>query len=86
MIGDQPTGTIDGVVISAVAHEGLSVTVRGCRGRLAVLDENGQVVADGDDLAAEVEAVAINAYRNMLKGQGHLRVLSAPLQKCGRAA
>ncbi len=86
MIGDQPTGTIDGVVISAVAHEGLSVMVRGGRGRLAVLDENGQVVADGDDLALEVEAVAINAYRNLLKGQGHLRVLSAPLQAHGRPA
>lgn len=26
MIGTQPTGALDGVVISAVAHEGLRVT------------------------------------------------------------
>ena len=29
MIGTQPTGAIDGVVISAVIHEGLTVTVDG---------------------------------------------------------
>lgn len=80
MIGEQQTGAIDGVVISAVAHEGLTVQVKGGRGRLAVLDEAGNVVAAGDDLAAEVESVAIQAYRNLLKGTGHLRVLSAPIQ------
>ena len=79
MIGTQPTGAITGVVISAVAHEGLSVTVNGRRGRLAILGENGQVIASGDQVAREAEAVAVNSYREMLKGLGHLRVLSKPI-------
>lgn len=79
MIGQQPTGAIDGVVISAVAHEGLSVTVDGRPGRLAVVDEHGQIVSAGDMVAREALAVAVNCYRNFLQGQGHLRVRSAAI-------
>jgi len=80
MIGDQPTGAITGVIVSAVGHEGLSVTVNGRPGRLAIVDDEGHVVAAGDQVATEVEAVAVNSYRAVLKGKGHLRVLSAPIQ------
>jgi hypothetical protein len=76
MIGQQPTGAIEGVVISAVAHEGLTVTVNGKPAKLAVVTEDGTVVAAGVDVAREVQAVAINLYREFLKGNGHLRVLS----------
>lgn len=76
MIGQQPTGAIDGVVISAVAHEGLTVTVNGKPAKLAVVTEDGTVVAAGVDVAREVQAVAVNLYREFLKGNGHLRVLS----------
>ncbi|MDR7331730.1 hypothetical protein [Roseateles asaccharophilus] len=79
MIGQQTTGAIQGVVISAVSHEGLTVTVNGKPGRLAVVDEQGRVIAAGDDVAREAEAVAVNCYREFWKGQGHLRVLSKPL-------
>ena len=79
MIGTQPVGTIAGVVISAVSHEGLTVTVNGKPARLAILTEDGQVIAVGDQVAREAEAVALNCYRNFLKGQGHLRVNSGPL-------
>lgn len=79
MIGTQPTGAIEGVVISAVAHEGLSVTVNGKPGKLAILDEHGQVVAAGPLVASEAEAVAINMYRNTWIGQGYLRVFSKPI-------
>lgn len=80
MIGTQPTGAIEGVVISAVAHEGLSVTINGKPGRLAIVDEQGQVVAAGDDVAREAEAVALNCYRSFLQARGHLRVLSKPIE------
>lgn len=89
MIGTQPTGAIDGVVITAVAHVGLTVTINGKPGRLAVVTEDGQVVAAGDKVAREAEAVALNSYRNFLKGNGHLRVLSRPIDlptPSGRAA
>jgi hypothetical protein len=79
MIGHQPTGAIDGVVISAVSHEGLSVSVNGKPARLAIVLEDGTVVSAGAEVAREAEAVAINSYRNMLQGQGFLRVFSVPL-------
>lgn len=79
MIGTQPTGAITGVVISAVGHEGLTVTVAGKPGRLAIVDEAGHVIAAGAEVAREAEAVAVNSYRGVLQGQGHLRVLSKPI-------
>jgi hypothetical protein len=77
VIGRQPTGAIDGVVISAVSHEGLRVSVNGKPARLAILLEDGTVVSAGAEVAHE--AVAVNSYRNMLQGQGFLRVFSVPL-------
>lgn len=85
MIGTQPEGTIPGVVISAVAHESLTVTVNGKRGVLAILNEDGEVVASGEQVAREARAVAINCYRNFLKGQGYLRVHSEPILASGKA-
>jgi hypothetical protein len=79
MIGDQPVGTITGVVISAVSHEGLSVMVNGKPARLAVVTDDGRVIAAGADVAREAEAVAVNSYRQFLKGKGFLRVLSKPV-------
>ena len=80
MIGTQPEGTIDGVVISAVSHEGLSVTVNGRPARLAVITEDGEIIAQGRDVAREAEAVALNNYRNFLKGKGFLRTWSKPIE------
>jgi hypothetical protein len=79
MIGTQTTGHVPGVVISAVAHEGLTVTVNGKPARLAVVTEDGTVIAAGRDVAREAQAVAVNLHREFLKGNGHLRVLSAPI-------
>lgn len=79
MIGTQPEGCISGVVISAVSHEGLRVTVNGKPARLAILTDDGQVIASGENVAKEAEAVALNCYRNFLKGQGYLRVNSEPI-------
>lgn len=80
MIGTQHTGAIDGVQISAVSHEGLSVSINGKPGRLAIITEDGQVIAAGKDVAREAQAVAVNCYRNFLKGKGFLRSLSKPIQ------
>lgn len=81
MIGTQPTGAIAGVVISAVAHEGLRVTVDGRPARLAIVADDGTVIAAGDQVAREAEAVALNSYRNLMRAQGHLRVLSKPIDR-----
>ena len=79
MIGTQPEGAIEGVIISAVSHEGLTVTVDGKPAQMAIITADGTVVAMGATVAKEAEAVAINSYRNMLQGQGYLRVLSKPI-------
>lgn len=80
MIGTQPTGAIDGVQISAVSHEGLSVSINGKPGRLAIVTDDGQIIAAGNDVAREAQAVAVNCYRNFLQGKGFLRILSNPIQ------
>jgi len=79
MIGTQPTGAIEGVQISAVSHEGLSVSINGKPGYLAILSEDGKVISAGKDVAREAQAVAINCYRNFLQGKGYLRILSNPI-------
>lgn len=84
MIGEQPTGAIPSVIISAVAHEGLTVTVDGKPARLAVVLDDGTVVAAGRLVAREAQAVAVNMYRQFLKGTGHLRVLSEPIAPTGQ--
>ena len=80
MIGDQTTDTIPGVRIRAQSHTGLLVTVDGRPARLAIVDEDGRIIAAGKDVAREAEAVAVQSYREMLKGKGWLKVLSPPLQ------
>lgn len=78
MIGTPITNQLPGVAISGVAHEGLSVTAGGRPARLAVIDENGRVIAAGPEVAREAWNVTLKCYRNFLKGQGHLRVHSGP--------
>lgn len=80
MIGTQRTGSLPNVVIHATSHEGLLVDVDGKRARFAILDEHGNVVAAGAEVAREAEAVALNNYRNTLKGQGFLRTYSGRIQ------
>lgn len=79
MIGDQRTGHIAGVVISMVAHEKPIVTVDGKPAQLAIITEDGTVIASGKQVSTEVAAVVINCYRAMWKAQGHLRVYSEPI-------
>ena len=81
MIRRQYTGAINDVVISAQSHTGLKVTVHGKPALLAIVTANGEVIAVGDLVAKEAEAVAINAYRNFLAGKGHLKVYSRPLHE-----
>lgn len=81
MIGEQKTGAIEGVVITAVSHEGLTVTVDGKPARLAVVADNDEIIAIGKQVAREAAAVAVNNYRGFLRGQGFLRVFSNPLEK-----
>jgi hypothetical protein len=47
VIGTIKTGTLQNSVISAVAHEGLTVTTRdGKPARIAIIDELGNVIGE----------------------------------------
>lgn len=45
-----------------------------------IVTDDGRIIAAGKDVAREAEAVAVNSYREMLKGKGWLRVMSKPTQ------
>lgn len=81
MIGEQRTGHLagDGVVISMVSHEHPKVTIDGKPAQLAVITEDGTVIASGQKVADEIAAVVVNSYRAMWIGKGHLRVYSEPI-------
>lgn len=65
--------------LSAVSYAGLSAaTPDGRPAKLAVVDHEGKIIADGPEVAQAAWEVCVNAYRNFLMGNGHLRVLSGP--------
>lgn len=81
MIGTIQTGTLERAEISAVVHEGYSITSGGKRCQLAIVDEDGNIVEAGDSVAREAFNVAIASYKQLLKGMGHIRVVSGEKAK-----
>jgi hypothetical protein len=59
--------------------DGLTVQANGKPAQLAVIDAEGHVLARGEQVAREAEAVSINAYRNFLEGEMWLVVESHPI-------
>lgn len=53
-------------------------TKRGLPATLAIVDEEGNVLDSGPEVAREIWDVAILAYRRYLRGEGYLRVISSP--------
>jgi biotin synthase-related radical SAM superfamily protein len=79
VIGVPKTNTLGRASISGVCHEGLTVKTRdGQPARLAVLDEHGNILEEGPEVAAEVWNVTLAVYKNFLIGKGHIRVFSQP--------
>lgn len=65
--------------IGAVIFEGITVTDgEGQPAQLAVIDSHGRIVAVGPEVAKAAWAASIEAYRNHLRGHGHLRALKNP--------
>lgn len=86
MLGEQATGAIEGVYIHAVSHELPQATYKGKPAQLAIITDDGQIIVAGASVARELEAAIVNCYRNTLKGLGHLRVQSKPIQPLRKAA
>jgi hypothetical protein len=79
MIGPIKTGTLEKTEISATISFGLKAKTRdGKPARLAIIDDDGNIIEAGDAVANEVFLVSIASYKNFLKGIGHLRVSSNP--------
>ncbi|MCI0146691.1 hypothetical protein KNO81_12410 [Paraburkholderia sediminicola] len=83
----QPTTTIDEPeigelqhsIISAFSYAGFAITTAsGESATLAVLDKDGNVIDAGPSVSIAAWNVAITAYRNFLKGTGHLLVHTSP--------
>lgn len=73
------TARSSSVAIAAVVFEGITVTdAAGNPASLAVVDDAGNVLASGSEVARAAWEASITAYRNHLVGQGHLRVLVRP--------
>ena len=79
MIGIPKTDTLQKSVISGVCFEGLTITTKDGRpAYLAIVDAEGQIVESGNAVAKEAWNVTLAVYKNLLVGQGHLRIFSQP--------
>ena len=85
IVGEQ-TALAGTMQLSAVVHEGIRIDhPEGKICRIAIIDENGQVVAGGEDVTKAVFDVAIGAFQNLLKARGHLRTYSKPINASAAA-
>lgn len=74
-----PNPQLQGSRISGTVSEGFSVTTAdGKQARLAIVDEQGNVVEAGLDVAWAAWKVCIEVQENFWEGQGHLVVHSSP--------
>ncbi|WP_456025017.1 hypothetical protein [Pseudomonas capeferrum] len=79
MIGIPKTGTLELGRISANVSSGYEFsTADGRPARLAIIDDQGNVVESGDAVAREAWNVCIAVMKNFKIGQGHIVVHSAP--------
>ena len=79
MIGIPKTGTLEHGFISANVTSGYQfTTIDGRPARLAIIDDQGNVVESGDAVAREAWNVCIAVIKNFKIGQGHIVVHSAP--------
>jgi hypothetical protein len=79
MSNAQEIGDLQNSIISAVAYAGFAVTTADGRpATLAVIDQDGNVIESGASVNIAAWNVAVTAYRNFLKGNGHVRVQASP--------
>jgi len=79
MIGIPKTGSLENGCISANVSTGYSFTTADGRpARLAIIDDQGNVVEAGESVAQEAWNVCIAVIKNFKIGQGHIVVHSTP--------
>ena len=82
MIAGQPkTGTLANSIMSARCFEPFAVTTRDGRpARIAIIDDQGNIIDAGDAVAKEAWNLMVAVYKNYLVGQGHVRVFGGAHQ------
>ena len=79
MIGIPETDTLEHARISANVNSGYQLTTAdGRRARLAIIDDDGNVIEAGAAVAREAWNVCIAVQKNFWIGQGHYVVHSSP--------
>lgn len=74
-----PNPILRAALISATVSEGFTVaTADGKKARLAIIDEAGNVIEAGADVAWTAWKVCIEVQENYWEGMGHLVVHSSP--------
>lgn len=64
------------IEIIASTTEGVRVTAHGRPAELAIVTPEGLVLVSGPDVAEAVEQASVEAFRNLLRGQGHVKTVS----------
>ncbi len=65
------------IEIIASTTEGVRVTAHGRPAELAIVTPEGLVLVSGPDVAEAVEQASVEAFRNLLRGQGHVKTVSS---------
>lgn len=73
------TNTLDAATITGTIHSGLTLaTTDGRKARLAIIDEDGNILASGRPVERECWNVVLQVHSNFLAGRGYLTVHSTP--------
>jgi len=80
-----PNPVLAGASLSATVSTGFTAkTEAGGNARLAIIDENGNVIAQGQDVAWAAWRVCVEVQENFWEGQGHLVVQTQPPGTTGK--
>jgi hypothetical protein len=81
-----PNPKIDGASLKATVSTGFTASgPEGQPARMAIVDEQGNILAVGDDVAWAAWRVCVEVQENFWEGQGHLVVhTSAPCQSSSK--
>ncbi len=81
MIGLKTQGPLAAATVSATVSKGFEVTAEGKKARIALIDEDGNVIEAGPAVAVELWNVCIQVQHNFWVGEGHITVLSEPAKQ-----
>ncbi|WP_460415521.1 hypothetical protein [Pseudomonas sp. microsymbiont 2] len=74
-----PNPVLSGAKLSATVSTGFTAhSESGSRARMAIIDDQGNILAAGEDVAWAAWRVCVEVQENFWEGQGHLVVHTSP--------